>query len=128
MVAMDGKTVRGVWEDVEQLRTLAVFSREGALALDQMKIESRPTRKSPGAALMWVKRVSSRFEGLSVLTGDALYAHPDLAKAILSEGKDCAQKNRPELHQDVELLFAEPTEADMELASKGHGRLENREV
>ena len=37
---------------------------------------------------MWVKRVSSRFEGLRVLTGDALYANADLAEAILAEGKD----------------------------------------
>lgn len=90
VVSLDGKTVRSVWEDGEQLRTLAVFSREGALALDQMKIESHP--EEPGAALMWVKRVSSRFEGLSVLTGDALYAHTDLAEAILSEGKDYVVK------------------------------------
>lgn len=34
----------------------------------------------------------------------------------------------PQLHHDVELLFAEPTEADMKLTSKGHGRLENRKV
>ena len=90
VAAMDGKTVRGVWENGEQLRTLHVFSREGALALDQMKIESHP--QEPRAALMWVKRVSSRFEGLGVLTGDALYAHADLAEAILSEGKDYVVK------------------------------------
>ena len=90
MAAMDAKTVRGVWEDGEQLRTLRVFSREGALALDQMKIESHP--EEPRAALMWVKRVSSRFEGLGLLSGDALYAHDDLAEAILSEGKDYAKK------------------------------------
>ena len=90
MAAMDGKTVRGVWEDGEQVRTLHVFSREGALTLDQMKIESHP--EEPRAALVWVKRVSSRFEGLGVLTGDALYAHADLAEAILSEGKDYVVK------------------------------------
>lgn len=72
VAALDGKTARGVWEDGEQLKTLHIFSCEGLFALDQMKIESHP--EEPRAALMWVKRVSSRFEGLRVLTGDALYA------------------------------------------------------
>ena len=90
VAAMDGKTVRGVWEDGEQLKTLHIFSREGALALDQMKIDSHS--QEPRAALMWVKRVSSRFEGLRVLTGDALYAHADLAEAIVSDGKDYVVK------------------------------------
>ena len=90
VAALDGKTVRGVCEDGEQLKTLHVFSREGALALDQMKIDSHP--EEPRAALVWVKRVSSRFEGLRVLTGDALYAHSDLAEAIVSEGKDYVVK------------------------------------
>ena len=86
VAAMDGKTVRGVWENGEQLRTLHIFSCEGLVALDQMKIGSHP--EEPRAALMWVKRVSNRFEGLRVLTGDALYANADLAEAILAEGKD----------------------------------------
>lgn len=90
VVSLDGKTVRGVREDGEQLRMLHVFGREGALALDQMKIESH--LEEPGAALRWVKRVSSRFEGLGVLTGDALYAQADLAEAIVSEGKDYVVK------------------------------------
>ncbi len=32
--------------------------------------------------------VSSRFEGLEVLSGDALYANTNLAEAIVAEGKD----------------------------------------
>ena len=90
VVSMDGKTVRGVREDGEQLRTLHVFSREGAVALDQVKIADHPDE--PRAALEWVKQVSSRFEGLQVLTGDALYANADLAEAILAEGKDYVVK------------------------------------
>ncbi len=90
VAAMDGKTVRGDWENGEQLRTLHIFSCEVLVALDRMKIGSHP--EEPRAALMWVKRVSSRFEGLGVLTGDALYANADLAEAILSEGKDYVVK------------------------------------
>ncbi len=39
-----------------------------------------------------------------------------------------AQKNQPQLYQDVELLFSEPTEPDMDATNKGHGRLERRKV
>ena len=90
VAAIDGKTVRGVWEDGEQLRTLHVFGREGKIALDQVKIGSHPDE--PKAALEWVKQASSRFGGLRALTGDALYAQADLAEAILSEGKDYVVK------------------------------------
>ena len=90
VASMDGKTVRGVREDGQQLRTLHMFSREGAIALDQVKIGEHPDE--PRAALEWIKQVSSRFEGLRVLTGDALYANADLAEAILSEGKDYVVK------------------------------------
>lgn len=90
VASVDGKTLRGVWEDGEQLKTLHIFSCEGLFALDQMKIDSHP--EEPRAALMWVKCVSSRFEGQRVLTDDALYAHADLAEAIVSEGKDYVVK------------------------------------
>lgn len=37
VASVDGKTMRGVWEDGEQLRLWHVFSRQGALALDQVR-------------------------------------------------------------------------------------------
>ncbi len=90
VVSMDEKTVRGVWEDGEQLRTLHAFSREGMVALDQVRIGDHPDE--PRAALKWVKQVSRSFTGLRVLTGDALYANVDLAQAVLAEGKDYVVK------------------------------------
>ena len=39
-----------------------------------------------------------------------------------------SSKNRPQLHEDVELLFSEPGEPDLRVTTKGHGRLENRQV
>ena len=86
VVSMDGKMVRGVWENGEQLRLLHLFSREGSVALDQMEIAHH--LDEPKAAQEWIGKVSTRFEGLRVLTGDALYANTDLAEAILAQGKD----------------------------------------
>ena len=86
VVSMDGKTVRGVRENGEQLRLLHLFSHEGSVALDQVEIAHH--HEEPRAAERWIRMVSSRFEGLEVLSGDALYANTNLAEAIVAEGKD----------------------------------------
>ena len=78
--------MRGVRENGEQLRLLHLFSREGSVALDQVEIAHH--HEEPRAAERWIRMVSSRFEGLEVLSGDALYANTNLAEAIVAEGKD----------------------------------------
>ncbi len=42
VVSMDGKTVRGVCENGEQLKLLHLFSREGSMALDPGEDSSSP--------------------------------------------------------------------------------------
>ena len=90
VVSMDGKTVRGVWEDDEQLKLLHLFSREGSMALDQVEIASH--LDEPRAAEEWIRTLSAHFPALRVLSGDALYADTSLAEAILAEGKDYVVK------------------------------------
>ena len=86
VASVDGKTMRGVWEDGEQLRLWHVFSRQGALALDQVRISGH--LDEPRAAQEWMEQVSGNIEGLRVLTGDSLYADSDLCQAIVDQGKD----------------------------------------
>ena len=81
VVAMDGKTMGGVWEGGEQLRVLHLFSQESAVALDQVSVKGH--LDEPRAAQAWVEEVSGRMEGLRVLTGDALYADASLCQAIV---------------------------------------------
>ncbi len=78
VVSMDGKSVRGVWEDDEQLKLLHLFSREGSMALDQVEI----ARHEPRAAEEWIRSLSAHFPSLKVLSGDALYADTSLAETI----------------------------------------------
>ena len=85
-VALDGKTMRGVWEEGEQLKALCLFSREGLAALDQVAIDSH--LEEPRAAQVWMETVAARCPGLEMLTGDALYADTTLAQAIVDRGKD----------------------------------------
>ena len=90
VVAMDGKTMGGVWEAGEQFRVLHLFSQESAVALDQVAVKSH--LDEPRAALAWIEQVAGRIEGLAVLTGDALYADGNLCQAIVDQGKDYVVK------------------------------------
>ena len=82
--------MRGVRENGEQLKLLHLFSQEGSVALNQVEIAHH--HQEPRAAERWIRLVSSHFEGLKVLSGDALYAKTNLAQAIVAEGKDYAIK------------------------------------
>jgi hypothetical protein len=86
VVAVDGKTLRGVREDGEQLHVLQVFAHQGALALDQAA--AAPLRGEPAAAQAWVEAVAETFPGLRVLTGDAIFAEQSLCAAVVADHRD----------------------------------------
>jgi len=86
VVAIDGKTLRGVWEGEEQLHLLHVFAHTSALGLDQVAVGS--ALAEPGAAQDWVAQLADTFPGLTMLTGDALYVAHDLCAAIVAGQRD----------------------------------------
>jgi hypothetical protein len=86
VVAVDGKTRRGVREDGEQLHVLQVFAHQGAVALDQAA--AAPLRGEPAAAQAWVEAVAETFPGLRVLTGDAIFAEQSLCAAVVADHRD----------------------------------------
>lgn len=81
VVALDGKTLRGAWENGQQLHLLEVFAHQGALALDQ--VVAKGALGEVAAAQAWVERVAQELPGLEILTGDALLAQRDLCQAIV---------------------------------------------
>lgn len=85
-VAVDGKTLRGVWEDGAQLHVLHVFAHRSALALDQVAVPSVPDETR--AAQDWLEQVAETFPGVTILTGDALYAERDLCAAVVAGQRD----------------------------------------
>ena len=85
-VAMDGKSLRGTWERGEQLHVLHLFAHRGALALDQVAVAK--AEGEVGGAREWIEAMASQFPGLSLLTGDALFADRNLAQAIVDSGRD----------------------------------------
>ena len=86
VVAVDGKTLRGVHEAGEPLHVLPVFAHQGALALDHLA--AAPLRGEIAAAQVWLETVAEAFPGLGVLTWDALFAERDLCAAIVADGRD----------------------------------------
>lgn len=86
VVSVDGKTLRGVREDGEQLHVLQVFAHQAALALDQ--VPATPLRGEIAAARQWVTDLAATWPGLQILTGDALFAEQDLCAAIVAAERD----------------------------------------
>lgn len=86
VVAVDGKTLRGVWAGHEQLHVLHVFAHRSVLALDQIAVDR--VMDETGRAQDWLATVAADFPGLTVLTGDALYAEQDLCAAVVAGQRD----------------------------------------
>ena len=86
VVAVDGKTLRGVWEGETQLHMLHLFAQSSALGLDQVAVGC--ALDETVAAQDWLARVADTFPGLTILTGDALYAEQDLCAAVVTGQRD----------------------------------------
>lgn len=85
-VAMDGKTARGTRQEGRQLHVLHLFTHKGALALDQMVVGGKGGEV--GGARVWIREMAGEFSGLSLLTGDALFAERSLAQVIVEGQRD----------------------------------------
>jgi hypothetical protein len=86
IVAIDGKTLRGVQENETPAHVLHVFAHKAALVLDQTSCAGALGEVS--AAERWIATVAAQFPGLAVLTADALYADQDLCAAIVGQDFD----------------------------------------
>lgn len=83
VVAMDGKTLRGVHEGAEPLHLLHLFAQQSAVVLDQVPVGRGNAEMTEAKA--WVREMARSFPGLTVLTADALYADQDLCAAIVGQ-------------------------------------------
>ena len=83
VVAVDGKTLRGVHEDERPAHVLHLFAQEASLVLDQTLCGM--ARGEVTAAETWIATMAQQFPGLQVLTADALYADHDLCAAIVAQ-------------------------------------------
>lgn len=86
VVAIDGKTARGVWEGNAQLHVLQVFAHASAPGLDQ--VAGGGALEEPAAAQGWLATTAAAFPGLTILTGDALSVEQDLCAAVVAGQRD----------------------------------------
>lgn len=84
--AVDGKTSREVREAGAQLHVPHVFAHRRALAFDQVAAGTAPVETM--TAQDWLATAVDAFPGLTVLTGDALYAEQDLCAAVVAGQRD----------------------------------------
>jgi hypothetical protein len=78
--------MRAAWEGGRQQHVLHLFATHSQVALDQVPIGDR--RDEIGATHAWIEQVAAQFPGLTVLTGDALFADRTLCQAIVESGRD----------------------------------------
>ncbi len=83
VVAMDGKTLRGVHEGTDPLHLLHLFAVQSGVVLDQVPVGTAKAEMI--GAKTWIREMASVFPGLRVLTGDALYADRDLCATIVGQ-------------------------------------------
>jgi hypothetical protein len=86
VVAVDGKTLRGMWEGEAQLHVLQFFAHASALGLDQLAVGS--ALDETRGAQDWLASAVDAFPGLTILTGDALYVEQDLCTAVVAGQRD----------------------------------------
>ena len=86
VVAVDGKTLRGMWEGEAQLHVLQCFAHASALGLDQLAVGS--ALDETRGAQDWLASAVDAFPGLTILTGDALYVEQDLCTAVVAGQRD----------------------------------------
>jgi hypothetical protein len=86
VVAVDGKTRRGVWEGADQLHLLHLFAQSSALGLDPVAVGC--ALDETAAAQDWLATTVDAFPGLTILTGDALYGEQDLCAAVVAGQRD----------------------------------------
>jgi hypothetical protein len=83
VVALDGKSLRGVHEGDAPAHVLHVFAQDAAVVLDQVLVPA--VREEVSAAETWIGSLATQFPGLSVLTADALYADQGLCATIVAQ-------------------------------------------
>lgn len=89
VAAVDGKWLRGTWENGQQAHLLHLFAQDAKLALDQRQVANGNGEGSEwDVARNWMEQLVEDFPSLAILTGDAAFAERDLCSAIIVHERD----------------------------------------
>jgi predicted transposase YbfD/YdcC len=133
IIAIDGKTIRGSFDEAsgkKALHLVSAWARNANLALGQVKIDKKSNEVTAIPKLLSMLQLKG-----AIVTIDAMGCQTKIAQAILTKKADyllAVKGNQPDLHQDAALLF-DAADKDNKLIShsfeevdKGHGRIETR--
>jgi predicted transposase YbfD/YdcC len=127
VVAIDGKTVRGVASDFgnSPLHIVSAFCQENRLCLSQQKVDGKSNEITAIPLLLEMITLDG-----CIVTIDAMGCQKDIASKIVERNADYilqVKDNQKELHSHIERLFEitaiKDTDTNHDL---GHGRIEKR--
>jgi predicted transposase YbfD/YdcC len=134
-VALDGKTLRGTLAhaapDQRSQHVVALYETQTGIVLAQQAVPDKGNEITLEAVLLTPTRVAGR-----IVTADAMHTQRRCCAQILRCGGDYvlfAKANQRALEEDLRLFFSEPPPdcrdwRQAETCTKGHGRLERREL
>ena len=134
-VALDGKTLRGTLghaaPDQSSQHLVALYETQTGIVLDQQAVPDKANEITLEATLLTPTQVAGR-----IVTADAMHTQRTCCADIQRFGGYyvlLAKANQPTLEEDLRLFFTEPPIdcrdwRQAHSCSKGHGRLERREL
>ena len=131
-IAIDGKTLRGSRKQgAPGVHLLSAVSHRLGLTLAQQAVDAKTNETTAIHDLLRGLALEGR-----VITMDALLTQRAVARTIVEAGGDyfmIVKGNQPQLQQDIQAVFADPTVladtmATAETLDLGHGRIEHRRL
>jgi predicted transposase YbfD/YdcC len=131
-VAIDGKAVRGAAKRGTQcVHLLAAVCHELHIVWAQVPVDSKTNEITQVLPLLQLLCLEGR-----LVTMDALLTQREIAQGVIDRHGDylmVVKANQPQLRQDIAMCFESEPLADevrgtATMLSKGHGRLETREI
>jgi hypothetical protein len=105
-LCLDGKTVRGTRNgSIPAVHLLAAYAPHVAAVVAQIRVDGKTNEHKAALELLGILPLTG-----TVVTGDAMFCHADVCRAVLKGGGDyllSVKDNQPTLHHDIACMFAE---------------------
>jgi predicted transposase YbfD/YdcC len=125
VIAIDGKTVRGVASDGFPLHIVSAFCEKNKLCLSQQKVDEKSNEIIAIPLLLDLLTLDN-----CIITADAMACQKNIAARIISKKADYilqVKDNQKELHEQIQKLFKIGSIKDVSVQNDmGHGRIEKR--
>src|SRR3954468_9775458 len=138
---IDGKTARGSRDGgTPGVHLVSAYAPDVKAVLAQLRVDAKTNEHKAALELLGILPLAGK-----VVTGAAMFTHPDVCAAVLDGGGDYVlpvKENQPTLSKDIAATFAGPEAglpplraarraSEVERATevdKGHGRIERRTI